>query len=244
MKNQSKFTGPGILALAVVLGFVVTGTSQAANGPCGWNVSNVFADVDSNSIPNQFQSDIKGAYVTYGATKTSKDSVSSVIQSGSCDWLLDMSASLSRTIKLTLGPNGSTNPPPPFVGTQDVSAYMISKCSNNPLNNGISYGTLTTAGQSVQCALATAFTYGGKSYALRMNANNFAGTTWVQGTCTGATNGQCNSWTVGPVPNAAQNTAGQPAAIGQLFLDTTVKGQLVQTPIGLYYVAFGITATK
>ena len=70
------------------------------SNPCpGVNVASIIADIDVNSNPFQFQSDGLGAYLSYNQSKT--DQVASVIQSNSCDWLLDTSNSASRTEAFT-----------------------------------------------------------------------------------------------------------------------------------------------
>src|SRR5262249_30029069 len=128
---------------------------------------------------------------------------------------------------------------PPFLGPTNVAARIISKCEKNADNNGLSYGTMTYAGQNLQCGFSAAFSYGGNSYAVRMNPNDWAGTTWVQVKCIGASGSpsQCNGWTVAPNPGVFTNSLGQFSAIGELTQVTT-KGQYVETPLGLYYVAF------
>lgn len=237
-----------VLFLGVALLVMGGGLSASAKGnstPCGYNVTSAIADTDSNNNPFQLQSDTLGSYVTYGNTKSSTDHVTSVIQANSCDWLLDLSSSKSRAVRLTLAypaSTVSTNPPPPFTGTQKLAARIISICGKNTLNNGITYGTMTFAGQTLQCGLSVFFSYNGSSYALKMNPASYSGTTWVQATCAGATSGQCNSWSVLPIPNAAfNNSTNQNTAIGELFLFGPNGSQ---TSIGLYEVAFSVSINK
>jgi hypothetical protein len=233
------------LCSIVLMGLAVPGMAKNPTAPCGYNVTSNIANLDGNNNPFQLQSDGLGSYMTYGNTKSSTDSVLSAIQANSCDWLLDMTNSKSRTVALTLAyPDStiSTNPPPPFTGTQNVAARIISICGENTLNNGITYGTMTSVGQTLQCGFHIAFNYNGASYGLHMNPASLAGTTWVQVTCNGAASGQCNSWSVFPVPNAAfNNSTNQNTAIGELFL-IPKTGQRI--PIGLYEVAYSITITN
>jgi hypothetical protein len=180
MKNASCLTRGWLLAFAVILGLMVPARGFSSSPTCGWNVSSFLNDTDNNNTALQLQSDGLGAYVTYGSNKGSKDSVLSVIQGNSCDWLLDVSSSLSRAVKLTLAylaSTVSTTPPPPFTGTENIAARIISICHENPLNNGITYGTMTFAGQTVQCGLHIAFNYNGNSYGLHLNPASLAGTT-------------------------------------------------------------------
>jgi hypothetical protein len=237
------------LAAGIVAGLSITASAKGGPKPSSGcasgsnvNVTTLIADTDSNSLPFQFQSDGKGPYTTYTNSKT--DSVVSEIQGNSCDWLFDTSTSASRTVGLTLLYQASTpSAPPPFTNATQVGSRVISKCSLNPNNNGISYGTMTFTEQTLQCELSIGqITYNGKTYGLRFEPNNYAGATWVQVTCTGAVSSQCNAWTVTPIPNTAVNpSTGQATAIGELVQLSTVKGQTVATPLGLYYVAFSVT---
>ncbi|HEV2352505.1 MAG TPA: hypothetical protein VG028_21940 [Terriglobia bacterium] len=233
-----------LLALSSILFLVVVPSFAAKNPntPCGYNVTNTIANADGNNTPFQLQSDGKGSYVTETVSRT--DGVLSVIQGNSCDWLLDLSNSKSRTVALTLAYPASTistNPPPPFTGTQNVAARIISICGENTLNNGITYGTMTSVGQIVRCGFHIAFNYNGTTYGLHMNPASLAGTSWVQATCNGVASGQCNSWSIIPVPNTIlNNSTNQNTAVGELLLVTN-RGR---TPIGLYEVAFSITTTN
>ena len=87
------------------------------------------------------------------------------------------------------------------------------------------------------------FTYGGSPYRLRMDPSKWAGSSWVLVTCTGAQLSLCNSWTVGP-GNGFMYNGSQYSAVGELIQVSSGKGKTTYTPLGLYYVAFGITITK
>ena len=133
-----------------------SGSSTGCSGASGknFNVISIIADTDSSSLPFQIQSDGNGSYVTYTNSKT--DSVSSVIQAVSCDWVLDLISSQSRTMKVSLAfpaSSGATLPPgwPTDGSALNVPARIISKCELNSLNPGLSYGTMTYAGQTLQC---------------------------------------------------------------------------------------------
>lgn len=225
-------------------------TGCAGAGGKSFNVTSILADTDSSSLPFQVQSDTQGSYLTYTNSKT--DSASSFIQAVSCDWVLDLTGSQLRTLKLSLGyiaSSGAALPPgwPTDGSPVNVAARIISRCEDNASNPGISYGTMTFAGQTAQCGFFAAFSYAGGYYAIRMDTKYFPGTDWVQVTCTGATSNQCNAWTVGPIaPTLGGNTnpyTGQPAAITELQHQSS-KGSLLGTSLGLYYVSFSATVTK
>jgi hypothetical protein len=237
----------------IVLGLLIPATALGSKPGSGSgcttsevNVTSTLFDTDSTGVPFQLQSDGKGSYTTETISRT--DSDVSALQSGTCDWILSLSSSQPRTMKLTLAyPASNNNPPPPFIGPQNIASYIISKCEKNPLNNGISYGTMTYNGQILQCGFSVAFDFNGNSYGVRFNPNAWAGTTWAQVTCTGASGApaQCNTWTVTPVPlslgGAVNNVTGQVSAIGVLV---QVTQPFTETPLGLYYVDFSSVITK
>ena len=229
-----------VLAAGLVLAVSIPASAKSPGKPSGGGctsgtavpVASAIYNTDGNSQPYQFQSDGNGSYTSYSNSRT--DSAVSEIQQNSCDWLLDLSQSSSRTVALTF--SGAN---PPFTGTQNVSARIISKCALNPLNNGISYGSMTSPGQTLECGFSAAFTLNGNQYAVRWEPDNFAGTTWVQVKCTGAASSVCNQWTVMPDPNGVTNpSTGQTSSVGELIQISTVKGKTVSTSIGQFYVAF------
>jgi hypothetical protein len=233
------------LAAGIVLGLSMS--AQAKPGPCSSNVNvtSIIADTDSNNAPFQLQSDGKGSYVTYTNSKT--DSVINEIQGGGgCSWLFDTTNSASRTITLTLlYPASPPSAPPPFTIATKVRSRIISRCIDNPLNNGITYGLMTYAGQTLECGHRIGeIPYNGNTYAVAFNPVNFPGTTNLQVTCTGAVSSVCNAWTTMPIPGTVDPYTGQPSAIGELLQVSTVKGQEVDTPLGLYYFAFSVTTHK
>jgi len=192
------------------------------------------------------QSDGIGAYTTVTNSKT--DQVVSQIQ-GSCSWLLDTAGSTSRGVKLTLAyPLANGQSAPPFTAATIVHGIFNDLCTNNPVNNGITYGSMTFVGQTLSCGMTLSFNYGGKSYAFRTNplSSSSPGSTYLQVTCTGATSGQCNAWSIVPDPNDRQINnsvpGGQYAALGELFQPAT-KGQS-EIDMGLYYVSLSIVIHK
>jgi hypothetical protein len=253
MKKKGSTALATAFAVAAALGLALpavaqkspkTSSSCAGAGGKSYNVTSIIADTDGNANPFQIQSDGGGPYATYTSSKT--DTASSIIQGVSCDWVLDLSGSQSRTVGLSLAyadPAGSTLPPgwPTDGSTVDVAARIISKCENNPGNNHVSYGTMTFAGQTLDCPLSLSFYFNGVWYGVRMDPSLFAGTSWARVTCTGATSNRCNAWTVTPIPNTVVNSGtGQSMAIAELIQPSCV-GCTSGIPMGVFYVAFSAT---
>jgi hypothetical protein len=237
-----------VLGLAgfLLLGLAAPGKSaKNPNTPCGYNVTSTVADNDMASPPQplQLQSDGLGSYVTYGNTKSGTDNVLSAIQANSCDWVLDLSASASRTVKLSLAyaDNGGSLPAgwPTDGSGVSIAAHIISICSENSANNGVTYGTMKP-GEVLQCGFNSRFNYGGQTYTLYMNPSRYSGTSWAQVTCGGPSGGPCTSWAVVPGTGSTSNPLGQNSGIGELGLATN-KGV---TPLGTFEVAFSITITN
>lgn len=246
MKYKSTFTECLILVLAGFL-LPVAQAKGSKPGPCSTSVdvTTLLADTDISNNPFQLQSDGKGPYVTYTNSKT--DSVVSQIQGNSCDWVFSTTNSATRAVTITLlYPASTPSAPPPFTNPTAVGSGFISLCNSHGVsNNGISYGSMTFAGQSLECGLRVNVPYNGNNYALVFNPYTYAGTTLLQVTCTGAVSSQCNAWTTTPIPNSAPNPiTGQPTAIAELVQVSTAKGQTIDTPMGLYYVAFSVTIIK
>ena len=224
--------------------FAVTNGNGAKSSPCSTalNVTSIIADTDISNNPFQLKSDGKGSYVTYTNSKT--DSVISQIQGSSCDWVFSTTNSATRTVTVTLlYPASTPSAPPPFTNPTAVGSGFIALCNTHGFsNNGISYGSMTFAGQTIECGLRVNIPYNGKAYALVFNPYTYAGTTPLQVTCTGAVSSQCNAWTTTPIPNMVVDpSTGQTSAIAELVQVSTAKGQTIDTPMGLYYVAFSMT---
>ena len=222
--------------------FSVNSNGSTGGPTCNtFNVTSVLYDTDSNHAPFQYQSDGLGPY-----TSNSKrgDSISSIIQS-SCSWALDTTNSKTRGIVVTLAYPFANNPAPPFVGPLEIKGAFHTTCQDDPASNGLNFGTMTYANQMMVCPLHLPFVYNGASYNLSFSPLKWPGTSYVQVTCSGATSGQCNSWTVVPDPlTSVLNTAtNQVSAIGELFIpDSTGSG--TGTPLGLYLVSFNFYIHK
>ncbi len=225
------------VGLMVLLGAALPATAKGPASTCGSNVTSIIADKDSFGNAFQIQSDGQGSY------KTNNSAVTSQIVKSSCYWTLNMLKSTSRTVTLTFAYPASNGATAPFVGPQKVAPNIESHCVNNPLNT-IDFGQMSSAGQTLQCPMHAVFDYNGQEYGLTMDPGTYAGSSYVQVECTGAVSGQCNAWTVSPIPGAAIDPyTNQPAAITQLYLIPSTKGTSL-VPLGLYYVSFGFTITN
>src|SRR5579862_7311305 len=202
--------------IRLVLGFAVVtlltaarpAAAKVSSGGCSgrsgasFPVTSNILGTDNGTLPAQpFQllSDGKGAYTSYQTSKT--DSATSEIQGNSCDWMLDLSTSKSRTVQLSLGfpvSSGEMLPPgwPSNGSLVSIPALVMTNCARNSENGTISVGNMTSVGQTIQCGLHVTFNaINGVQYSLRMNASEWAGATWGQVTCTGKALTYCNNWT-------------------------------------------------
>jgi hypothetical protein len=210
---------------------------------CGGNVTSILFDSGYNefniSTPFQLQSDGLGAYTTF-SSKT--DSVSSEIASD-CEWTLDTNKSMSRGMNLTLLPYSNNQPAPPFVGTQLFHGWIFDSCPNNPDNNDLSFGSMTYVGQTLSCGGEFQFTVNGTSYVLGLNHLNFPVSSYMQVTCTGASSGVCNAWTVVPDPatGVINNGNGQFSAIAVLRYQNDTNPA---DAMGYYYLSFSMALHK
>lgn len=226
-----------------------SGSSTGCSGRGGqsFNVTSLVSNTDSSSLPFQLQSDLKGAYTTYKNSRT--DSVTSDVQANTCDWVLDLSNSKLRTVKLSLAYPGSSGAALPAGWPTDgspvsIPALVMTNCARNILNDGIGFGDMTYAGQTLECGLHVTFYSNGVQYSVRMNPSTWAGATWAQVTCTGAASNQCNAWMITPIPNMYTNpSTGQNSGIGEL-VQPACNGCDGGTPLGLYYVSFSAMIHK
>lgn len=211
---------------------------------CGYNVTSVLYDFDSQALPQpfQYQSDGLGAYTTFRAS--GNNSVSSIIQS-SCSWALDTTGSTTRGIVVTLAYPYSSGSPAPFTGPQEIHGVFHTQCFDNPANNGLNFGTMTFVGQTLACPMHLVFSYNGVLYNLGLAPPTFAGTSFMQITCTGATGGHCNAWTVQPDPatSVVNPLTNQLSGIAELFYPSC-NGCGNGTPIGQYLVSFSFLIHK
>lgn len=222
--------------------FAVT---QNGNGStiasCSYNVTSVLYDSDSGSVPYQYQSDGLGPYTTYNK---GNNSVSSIIQK-SCSWDLDTTGSSTRGIVVTLAYPDSSGPQPPFVGLQEVHGVFHTECSANSANNNVNIGTMTFVGQTLACPMHFVFAYNAVTYNLALAPPTWPGTSYMQVTCTGASGGNCNQWTVQPDPNTSfvNPATNQLSGIAELFLPSS-SGSGTGTPLGEFWVSFNFLIHK
>lgn len=236
VKNSNGRTGKGTDLFAV---------TQNGNGSntanCSYNVTSVLYDTDGNGVPYQYQSDGLGPYTTYNK---GNNSVSSIIQK-SCSWDLDTTGSNTRGMVVTFAYPDSSSPQPPFVGPQEVHGVFHTECSANPANNNLNFGTMTFVGQVLACPMHFVFAYNGVTYNLALAPPTWSGTSYMQVTCTGASGGNCNQWTVQPDPNTSfvNPSTNQLSGIAELFLPSSA-GSGTGTPLGEFYISFSFLIHK
>ena len=236
-----------VLVLTGLIPAVSVVTSQHAAAPQSTGDGNVTSTIaDSvNGYALQIQSDGVGAY-------TNTKYVQSIINLG--DWVLDTDYSRLSTRNVWLdftkpvagsGPNAG-NPVAPF-SSGLAKVRFISKCH---LYN-VDMFTIPS-GATVNCPLATGFSYGGYNYRLQMNplvgADVNPETDFVDITCNAANaSSQCINWTI-----ASNGTKGGCATldcsvkqnIARLSKFVTVKGKTTELNQGDFYVAFSIGVTN
>jgi hypothetical protein len=232
--NTDGRTGKGTDLFAVI-----QSGSSSTIASCSYNVTSILYDTDSNSVPYQYQSDGLGPYTTFSK---GNNSVSSIIQK-SCSWDLDTTSSSTRGIVVTLAYPDSSGPPPPFVGPQDIHGVFHTECFDNSANNNVNFGTMTFVGQTLACPMHFVFAYNGVTYNLALAPPTWPGTSYMQVTCTGASGGNCNQWTVQPDPNTSfvNPATNQLSGIAELFLPSSSG---TGTPVGEFYVSFSLLIHK
>jgi hypothetical protein len=235
-----------------------TSTGCSGKGGQSFNVTSIISGTTSD--PFQLLSDGLGTYSTYKNSHT--DSVSSEIQSASCDWVLDLGNSTTRSVRLSLLYPVSSGEPLPSGWQPDADSFVsipariITACEANSANTngstyGLSVGNMNLGDAPLQCGVWIKFFSGGTVYGLSFNPAVHTGATWAQVACQGGATGsgsQCNSWTVTPGldlnGNAVQGPpTDQNTAIGEL-VQPSCNGCSGGTPLGLYYVDFSATITN
>lgn len=208
---------------------------------CSYNVTSVLYDTDSSAVPYQYQSDGLGPYTSFSK---GNNSVSSIIQK-SCSWDLDTTGSTTRGIVVTLAYPDSSGSQPPFAGTQEVHGVFHTECSGNAANNNVNFGTMSFVGQTLACPMHLVFPYNGVTYNLALAPPTWPGTSYMQVTCTGASGGTCNQWTVQPDPNTSfvNPATNQLSGIAELFLPSS-SGSGTGTPLGQFWVSFSFLIHK
>jgi hypothetical protein len=195
----------------------------------------------------QIRSDGMGSY-------TNSSDVESIVQGAYGNWYLTTVTSarhifldFSKPIPGT-GPDGGA-PVAPFTSAL-IGARLVTKCDqyNIDMFN-------IPAGATVNCPLAILFRDSGNDYMLQMNPLTgivAPETDYVNVTCDGAANSQCNNWTI--VPNGARG--------GCLTADCSVRqnltrlyksvpsskpgksGSATSVNQGNFYVSFSVTITN
>lgn len=234
-----------VLAFSAMLYLGMAVPCMAKTPGCGYNVTSVLYDSDTQVSPQpfQYQSDGLGPYTTFRSA--GNNVVNSDIQS-SCSWALDTTGSASRGILVTLAyPYSGVSAPTPFTGPTEIQGVFHTQCFNNPANNNVNFGTMTYTGQTIVCPMHLVFTYNGVVYNLGLAPPTWPGTSYMQVTCTGAAGGQCNQWTVLPDPTTSvvNPQTNQLSGIAELFLPSC-NGCGTGTGLGEYLVSFSFLIHK
>jgi hypothetical protein len=230
------------LSATVCLAMAVPCMAKNPSTGCSYNVTSVLYDSDGNNEPFQYQSDGLGPYTTF---RLAKDVVNSDIQT-SCSWELDTTGSKSRGIVVTLAyAYSGVSTAPPFTGPTTIQGVFHTQCFDNAANNNLNFGTMTFTGQTLACPMHLVFTYNGVLYNLALAPPTWPGTSYMEVTCTGATGGQCNQWTVQPDPTTSvvNPQTNQLSGIAELFLPSC-NGCGTGTALGEYLVSFSFLIHK
>lgn len=232
------------LSAIVCLGIAMPCMAKNPSTGCSFNVTSILIDADNQLTPQpfQYQSDGGGPYTTF---RSGKDLVNSDIQT-SCSWELDTTGSTSRGIVVTLAyPYSGASSAPPFTSPTEIHGVFHTQCFDNPANNNLNFGTMTYVGQTLTCPMHLVFTYSGVFYNLGLAPPTWPGTSYMQVTCTGATGGQCNQWTVQPDPTTSvvNPQTNQLSGIAELFLPSSA-GSGTGTALGEYLVSYSFVIHK
>jgi hypothetical protein len=233
-----KRIAPLFFATALWITFAATTSAQKV---VDLPVTTSIAGLGVDTVPTlRVQSDQLGAY-------RNSRSLESIIQ-GIGDWELDMvnfNSSPQRTVLIDLrDPVPGSNPnnlPAPFAHAQ-VRARFISKCSQYGLN----LRSMTYVGQQYRCELSIgAISYGGQTYALRMNPNTY-GTDDVTWTCRSIASGKCNQWRMEPSAFYSDPATGawEQKNRAQLVRVISSMGGTTYEPRGEYYLTLSVDLTN
>lgn len=232
------------LSAILCLSMAVPCMAKNPSTDCGYNVTSILYDSDSQvpSQPFQYQSDGLGPYTTFRSA--GNNLVNSDIQS-SCSWELDTTGSTSRGIVVTLTFPYTSGSSAPFTTPTEIHGVFHTQCFDNPANNNLNFGTMTFIGQTLACPMHLLFTYNGVTYNLALAPPTWSGTSYMQVTCTGASGGRCNQWTVQPDPSTSvvNPQTNQLSGVAELFLPSCV-GCGTGTGLGQYLVSYGFLIHK
>jgi hypothetical protein len=184
----------------------------------------------------RIQSDLLGSY------QNGVDSVQSVLQACSGDWVLDTSSSPTRKVFVDFrDPVPNSGATPPFLFNQ-VPARLIAKAHDTISTSVLGMHGLNS---TLLSPLSVAFDYGGSSYGVRMNPNNWPQTNYALVTCTGVVDpanpatSQCNQWRIEP---SVTQPDGERKNIAHL--ERLPKGRPVSENHGDFYMSFTISMTN
>lgn len=233
-----------VARIALCIGLTAPLTSLATgslSGRCPANVpvTSTLQGAGPFSIPTyRIQSDLLGPY------QNGVDSIISILQGCSGDWLFDTGGSTSRTVLIDLrDPVRNSGATPPFA-YQYLPPRIIAKAHETTAGSIMGMHGLNS---SILSPLSAAFNYAGSSYGLRMNPLNWPQTNYALVTCTGVVDptnpatSRCNQWTITP---SVTQPDGELKSIAHLERLVTVKGKTTSENHGDYYISFSILVTN
>jgi len=188
----------------------------------------------STSPIYRIQSDLLGSY------QNQVNSVQSVLQASSGDWVLDTGP--SRTVLVDLrDPVPNSGAAPPFAYLY-ILARLIAKGHDT---SSTSIAGMRGLNSTLLSPLSVAFNYGGNSYGVRMNPLNWPQTNFALVTCTGVVDpsnpatSQCNQWTIEP---SVTQPDGEVKNIAHL--ERVLNGKITSESHGDFYMSFSILVTN
>jgi hypothetical protein len=213
-------------------------------------VTSYLADYDANRIPYNLQSDTAGAYhngVSGASSILVANGYNGIVWG---DWRLDLSASTTRTIRVTFdqanavqpGDPGYTAPAnPPYWGTNFEAVRMENKCTLDH------HDMLTMkAGDKFNCDLSLRFPPASRStfYRLEMDPTllNEPETQQVLVSCNAANSGGCSDWFLDPIPVVNPDGSTSPGRTRARLDLVDSKGALSNQ--GDFYLTFHFHVTR
>jgi len=208
-----------LLALAFAIGTAYAGR------PTGYQGATVTSVIEGSGT-NRVEGDQAGPYVN------GVGGVSSILQSLSADYVLDLTSS-PRTIRLDFtDPVPNTSASPPFNIAQ-VTTRIIQKCSDV----GLSLPAMVQINSTIQCPFSIGqISYAGSTWHVIMNSLTYPATNFARVTCNGLdSQTHCNSW---QITASTVQPDGQLKNRVHLARQVTVRGKTVMEDHGDYYMNF------
>jgi hypothetical protein len=227
-----------VVNLALCIGVTIPLFTSITNGTLAQKTRCVSDVPVTTTIEGTYriQGDLLGSY------QNGIDSVQSVLQGCSGDWVLDTSSSPTRKVLVDFrDPVPNSGATPPFLYNQ-VPARLIAQAH---YTSSASILGMKGLNSTLLSPLSVAFDYGGSSFGLRMNPNNWPQTNYALVTCTGVVDpanpatSLCNQWRIEP---SVTQPDGERKSIAHL--ERLPKGRPVSESHGDFYMSFAISVTN